>query len=29
MLEWLIGVTLGLAMVFIAMTAWALFGDDE
>jgi len=27
MLEWLIGATLGLAMVFIAMTAWALFGD--
>jgi hypothetical protein len=27
MLEWLIGATIGFAMVFVAMTAWVLFGD--
>jgi len=27
MLEWIIGTTIGLAMVFVAMTAWVLFGD--
>jgi len=27
MLEGLIGVTIGLGMVFLAMTAWVLFGD--